>query len=202
MAGWNDERREPKDTPPSIDISSYGMPVAADKNLVGVAVLYLTKGEGEAVKEFARQVKSRRGAKGVQSVTIAWGTRVTSTNEVPAQERAFVSVTSPTTVVGASVDSGVRGTFGDAPPGWSKFRNTAVGRIEYVAPDNKRYIQDELGKFIEVPATCNRGHDLPSGQSWCKVCGQGGWPTEKVEPPKTDKPGPVKPLNRFAGLDL
>lgn len=187
MGGWRDQVNDRKPLQPGIDISSYAMPVAANADLVGVAVLYLTKGEAEAVKAFAQEVKRRRGAQGVQSVTLAWGERVTTAK----QNKDYASQ-----IVGV-----LKEALGVAPPGWTKFRNMAVDRIEYIAPDNKRYVQDKFGKFVEVPATCNRGHALPKGTSWCKICEQGGYSDTGAASPKV-KPEPVKPLDRFEGLDL
>lgn len=175
---------EPKDTAPKIDISSYATPVAADKDLVAVAVLYLTKVEAEAVKAFAQEVKNKRGAKGVQSVTVAWGDRVTTAK----QNEDF-----------ASTRTNVRAD--NLPAGWSKFNNAPADRVEYVAPDDTRYVEALNGGLINVLATCNRGHALPKGTSWCKVCEQGGYPDTGAVSPKS-KPEPAKPLDRFEGLDL
>lgn len=188
MRSWRDSVNDDGPAQPKIDIGSYATPVAANKDLVAVAVLYLTKDEADAIKEFARQVKAKRGVAGVQSATVAWGKRVTATNAVPEQERRTPSPTA----------SGI-----DMPAGWTSFYNGPADRIEFIGPDDRRYIMGVDSTMIEVVKTCNKGHLLPPGSSWCKVCGQQD-PAEakrQLEAAKT-KAEPQKPRDRFEGLEL
>jgi hypothetical protein len=144
---------------PKIDISSYATPVASNPSLVAVAVTNVEPEEAEAIKSFADQVRARRGNAGEQSVTISWWGRSET-----------VLVNDPARTSQARIINGLDPRR-PMPVGWTKFMNNAANRVEWVSPDDQRYVESIDGRsLIPVAATCNKGHDLPPGQSWCQIC--------------------------------